>query len=270
MQDFLENRFNFVLPGELNMYYCGKREKTLHHTYGPMIRDHFLLVFVLEGHGVLEIRDRKMPFGAGQMLAIFPNENVYYQVNEGEAWTIKWIGVYGDLVGKYLENLKVTAEFPILNVEELEQVEEILDEIFTVSANHALGDKIRCIGLIHCVFSLLAKHTPNKENRYEWITEAKQFMRNHYEDNITISDVARALNFERSYFSRKYKEITGQSPGEALIQLRIRKAKKLLKTMDVPIKNISYSVGISDPLYFSKLFKKKVGVSPAEYRKSTK
>ncbi len=267
MQDFLENRFNFILPDELNMYYCGKREKTLNHSYGPMVRNHFLLVFVMEGHAILELNDREIAFGAGEMLAIFPQENIYYHVNEGEHWTIKWVGVYGSLVYKYLESFGVTREYPILKVRKMNKVETILDEIFDASLSNLLSDQIRCIGQIHMIFSLLAKSVSNTELSHDWIVEAKQFMQNHYEDAITVSDVASSLSLERSYFSKRYKEITGISPGEHLMELRIKKAKKLLENTNVPIKSVSYSIGISDPLYFSRLFKEKVGFSPTEYRR---
>ncbi len=270
MRNFMENRFNFTFPGELNMYYCGKREKTLNHSYGPMVRDHFLLVFVMEGHAILELSEKEIAFGAGEMLTIFPDENIYYHVNPGEQWTIKWVGVYGSLVHKYLESLGVSREHPILQVRKMSKVESILDEIFDTSLNNTLSDKIRCIGQIHSIFSLLAKSSATAELSHDWIAEAKQFMQNHYEDAISVSDIANSLNFERSYFSKRYKEITGISPGEWLIELRIKKAKKLLESTVVPIKNISYSIGISDPLYFSRLFRQRVGMSPAQYRKQVK
>ena len=267
MQGFLENRVSFILPAELNMYYCGKREKTLNHSYGPMVRDHFLIVFVIEGNAVLHFRDETRALSAGDMLTMFPNEKIYYKVNSGEEWTIKWIGVHGELVYKYLKCIGVTPDNPVFKTADITKIEEILDKIFELSSKNEISDKIYCISLAHRIFSILAKSVPQNSGYRDYIAEAKQFMQMHYEYDISVSDVAKKLNFERSYFSKKFKEETGISPGEWIIELRIKKAKRLLKTTDFSVKDIANSVGIGDSLYFSRLFRRKIGFSPTEYRR---
>ena len=71
----------------------------------------------------------------------------------------------------------------------------------------------------------------------------------------------------RSAFFKKVKEITGFPPKEYLRIMRLNKASELLSNTDIPIAEVSFKVGISDPLYFSKCFKARFGVSPTAWQK---
>jgi len=66
---------------------------------------------------------------------------------------------------------------------------------------------------------------------------------------------------------RKLKAVTGWSVNSLIREVRITEAKKLLKNPEMNISEIAYQLGFSDPLYFSKYFKKEVGVAPVQYRK---
>ena len=80
--DYIEKRFNFIYPTALNMYYCGKRERSDNHSYGPAIRDHFLLVFIQEGEATLTYKRKPYLMNPGQILFMFPGEKIYYKVHE--------------------------------------------------------------------------------------------------------------------------------------------------------------------------------------------
>jgi two-component system response regulator YesN len=72
------------------------------------------------------------------------------------------------------------------------------------------------------------------------------------------------------YFSKLFKEETGENFIECLTNIRIEKAKQLLQNKEVSIKNICVETGYSDPNYFSRIFKKQVGITPTEYRDNFK
>lgn len=86
---------------------------------------------------------------------------------------------------------------------------------------------------------------------------------------ITRSALAKNMNFNRSYLYRVFKALYGVSPGEYLLNLRIEKAKQLLcdKGLKLTIEDIGYAVGINDASYFSKLFNRKTGLSPTEFKR---
>ena len=84
--------------------------------------------------------------------------------------------------------------------------------------------------------------------------------------NVSVQDLADSIGLNRSYLHRLFKSAIGSSVQEYLLDLRIRKACALLKSTELPVSIISLSVGYEDTLYFSRLFKRKKGVSPSQYR----
>ncbi|MCK9223152.1 MAG: AraC family transcriptional regulator [Limnochordia bacterium] len=99
------------------------------------------------------------------------------------------------------------------------------------------------------------------------VNRAIRFMRARYSWDLSIEDISKHLQLNRSYFSRIFKEVTNQTPNEYLTRLRIKQAKKLLVTTDLSIIDICQDVGIKNQQHFSKLFSRYVGVAPSTYRR---
>lgn len=102
------------------------------------------------------------------------------------------------------------------------------------------------------------------------IETAKKYIKNNYSRDISLEDVSRAVNISPYYFSKIFKEDTGENFIEYLTNIRIEKAKELLETTDYSMKEICAEIGYSDPNYFSRSFKKNVGVTPTEYKEGRK
>jgi two-component system response regulator YesN len=98
------------------------------------------------------------------------------------------------------------------------------------------------------------------------IARAKAFIEENYSKDISLDDVSRIVDISSYYFSKLFKEETGENFIEYLTNIRIERAKQLLQNKEVSIKNICVETGYSDPNYFSRIFKKQVGVTPTEYR----
>ena len=94
----------------------------------------------------------------------------------------------------------------------------------------------------------------------------KSEINNNYSSNIKISDIAKYVGLNRSYFSNLFTKTLGISPQEYLLSLRIEKACTLLEDLQLTIGEVSIKVGYTDQLTFSKIFKKTKGVSPKLYR----
>ncbi|MDK2829384.1 MAG: hypothetical protein PWP67_2204 [Clostridium butyricum] len=85
-------------------------------------------------------------------------------------------------------------------------------------------------------------------------------------NNISLDDMSRNMYLSSVYISKVFKEKTGESPINYLINLRLEKAKDLLLSTESPVKVIAQAVGYTDAYYFSKLFKKYYGYSPCKFR----
>lgn len=97
---------------------------------------------------------------------------------------------------------------------------------------------------------------------------AKEYIKANYSNSITLEDVAREINISPQYLSKLFKEETGENFIDYLTSIRIKIAKSLLESDERSVKEISLSIGYSDPNYFSRIFKKIVGVTPTEYKES--
>ena len=106
-----------------------------------------------------------------------------------------------------------------------------------------------------------------KENRSNGIIDrAKEYITLHYQKDISLDDVSREVDISPYYFSKLFKEATGENFIDYLTNMRIDKAKELLDNTDLSMKEICVEVGYSNPNYFSRIFKKIVGVTPTEYK----
>lgn len=115
-------------------------------------------------------------------------------------------------------------------------------------------------------FSCNAISNKRTESSNDVIEASKKFIAENFAKNITLEDVSREVNISSYYLSRIFKESTGENFIDYLTRLRIEKAKQLLSKTQYSMKEICSMSGYSDPNYFSKSFKKNVGVTPTEYR----
>ncbi|WP_207858027.1 AraC family transcriptional regulator [Lucifera butyrica] len=107
--------------------------------------------------------------------------------------------------------------------------------------------------------SALSRHISYAEEIIQWINS-------HFREEFNLPELAQQLHLSTYHVSHLFKKATGGSITEYLIFRRLREACMLLKTTSLPIQEISYSIGITNISYFCKLFKRKFGMTPAQYR----
>ncbi|HEX7066379.1 MAG TPA: response regulator transcription factor [Bacillales bacterium] len=108
------------------------------------------------------------------------------------------------------------------------------------------------------------------ESAHSLLEEARQYIDSHYNESITLERVSAHVDLSPYYFSKLFKEHNGVTFIEYLTEVRIRKAKALLKSTRMSLKEICFEAGYHDPNYFSRVFKKSTGRSPSQYRASVR
>lgn len=105
----------------------------------------------------------------------------------------------------------------------------------------------------------------SKEKR-DRIFAVFDFLEKNYMRQITIEDMANHIYIGKDAFYKFFKSMTGISPVDYLIDMRITKAKEMLATTDIPVLNICYDVGFLNESYFIRQFKKRCGITPKQFR----
>ena len=99
-----------------------------------------------------------------------------------------------------------------------------------------------------------------------FIDKAKAFLQESVESDISMPEVAEHLNISYTTFRHAFKKYTGLSPAQYFINLKIHRAKEMLRGSSASIKEISYTLHFESPEYFATTFRKKTGMSPSDFR----
>lgn len=99
------------------------------------------------------------------------------------------------------------------------------------------------------------------------VRKAKQYIQNHYSEQITLEEVSNEVGLSTAYFSVLFKKTEGEGFAKYMIRVRMEQAKILLRESNIPVAEICRKVGYNDLKHFTHTFEKSVGVKPATYRK---
>ena len=126
-------------------------------------------------------------------------------------------------------------------------------------------DQIRCDGLFLLIVSRLLELSQSRQSN-PYVRQIKDYLHTHYTKKVTVQMVADQVKLNSVYCGALFSKETGETILNYTNNLRIIKAKELLLYTNDPISQIASDVGIEDLYYFSRIFKKNVGVSPQQYR----
>jgi len=98
------------------------------------------------------------------------------------------------------------------------------------------------------------------------ILRAKQFINEHYSEDISLGRLAKFVNVSSFYFCKLFKKVTGLNFTEYVANVRIEKARNLLLNLNLRINEAAFAVGFQSITHFNRVFKEIVGESPAQYR----
>lgn len=128
--------------------------------------------------------------------------------------------------------------------------------------------EFRCqIDFQEILYYIYQNNSVKAENSSEALHVVKQYIEEHFSESLTIDQLAKMAEISPKYFVDLFKKKYGISAMEYVADLRLKEAKRLLANMDVRVRDIAHQVGYSDEFYFSRRFKKAIGVSPTIYMK---
>lgn len=253
----------------INPLQCGRQACPPLHSYGPVVRDFWLLHFVISGKGVLINQNGSYTVRENQIFVIRPYEQVSYKADASDPWHYVWIGFTAEgteLPSVLKENDVITA--PYLKDLFLSAYEA---DDFVVNTNSGAYEHYLC-GAIWQLLGKLLYNTQKSANALEkYILPSINYMKTvYYHPGITIEVIAEKLHVNKSYFSEIFKKATGMSPKQYLNDIRMKKAAERLTKENFTVSAVATSVGFPDAFSFSRAFKKHYDCSPSEYIKRAK
>ena len=260
---------------DMYLCYCGLEQCSPMQSFGPAIRPTYLLHYVLDGTGYYYVNDKKYKINKNEGFLISPNVVTFYQADNDNPWKYLWLGIDGNKIEEYLKSVGLDKDNVIFNSTFNDELKEYVMEMLKHHKS-SLSDSFKIQGLLYLFFSKLSESykqvdfNNEDDNSNIYINKSIEFIQNNYHNQIKVTDIANYISLNRSYLSSIFQKNLKMSPQKFLIEFRITKAAELLYNTDLPIGNIAYSCGYTDPLAFSKAFRKVKGVSPKEYRLSKK
>ena len=242
-----------------------------HHRIREKGVGQYVLIYCVDGSGFYVVDGKRHEVKKNQYFILPIGKPHEYGSTEGHFWTVYWLHFCGKAAHVFAEGAATPQTINVTMQSRISERINIFDEILTTLH---FGDSIEDLRyasslLSHFLASMryLGQFRRAKASAEKDIVEqAIHYMRENIENRITMAEVLRYVGYSQSHFSTVFKKKTGMSPLSYFNRLKVEHACKLLKTTDLKVNMICYKVGIEDPLYFSRLFSKVMGMSPSEFR----
>ena len=276
MNSFLQ--FKNSIFNTLYMIFCGFEECVPSHSFGPAIRNCYLIHFCLDGKGTYFVKDKEYNIKKGQGFLIYPNEVTFYKADEKDPWTYLWVAFSGSRAEEYLNLCGLDEDNLVFNSNNGDRLKKYV-ELMLEQKEVGVKTEFFIQGLLFQFISELILEECNMEQKYLesfkldynldnlYIQKALEYVNLNYKNSITVNEIANYLNLNRSYLTHIFKKNLNMTPQEFLLKFKITKASELLHVTDYSICAISNILGYESESSFIKIFKKFTGVSPSKYRK---
>jgi len=259
---------------DLNVYRCGMEECRPGYTWGPGIRDHFIVHYILDGTGTFSDGKIQRKLYPGDGFVVFPDCLVTYSADTENPWTYSWVGFQGLKAESFLNRAGIYRESPFFTYNADNRLKKCLYSMISEARRDA-SSELMLLGHLYIFLSLLIQNSQEKSqnatknmNQEKYVKKVIEFITRNYSEKISIAEIARNIGLDRSYLYVIFKKAMKMSPQEFLIKYRIERAVNLLNNPELTIGDVARSVGYEDSLQFSKIFRKTKGVSPNRFRQA--
>ena len=238
---------------------------------GGARQDH--LMMCVRGHGYATIDGNQVHLREGELLLFPRNVPHVYWAADDDPWSIYWVHFLGEDADYYIDRILRRGQPVAVEPTAQDEAEHLFRYcLHALHEGYGLPTMIYAAQSLQHILSLLLYRNPalpmeqRKQSRRSSLDSVTEYMQNHLDEPLRLADLAREAGLSVSHFSELFRAQTGQSPVAYFIHLRVRLACRLLDLSDKPIKVVAIETGYRDAYYFSRVFKKFMGISPQKYR----
>lgn len=229
----------------------------------------FLILYTYAGQGILKYKNHTYTLAEGDGFLITCMDYHLYKTT-ADHWEVAVLHLNGPLMEPFFEqyekNGTVIFHDPISG-----HFQNYLEQLLLLYSYPQLNrdwHAASCISsMLTHMLTLVNQSISMRSQVPENIRYLIRYMEHNYSQPLTLDYLADFANINKYYLCREFKKYTGFSPNDYLISLRINQARTLLGTTSMPVSQIGMEVGIPDANNFTNLFKRKVGMTPAAYRR---
>lgn len=231
----------------------------------------YIFIYCIEGWGVLHIDGESITVLPNSFYIIPKNTSHSYEADQHEAWSIYWIHFDGEaaraIFERYSDSQKIENFVPFDNNRVV-----LFNQIFEMFQSGYISPQLEYANILGLNFisSFVYRtidYSLQMENHNNLINTVITFLIDNLNKSFKSADIAQEFNYSPSYLFNLFKKRTGYSLIHFFNLKKVQKACEYLNYTDLTVKEISFKMGFEDSLYFSRLFKKHMGVSPRAYKK---
>ena len=240
------------------------------------VLNEYQLLYLTEGEGVFEsTNQRPTRIKEGDLFLLFPGVWHSYHPLPMRGWKSYWIGFKGRNVDDRVRAGFLSPTKPIYHVGFSSLIVNLYDEAMKTAREEAAYSQQTMAGIVNhlvgLMYSLERNRVLSKDlGHVDMVNRARLRIRESLESDLTIQQVAEEMGISYSNFRKLFKEFTGIAPAMYQQELRLQRAKEMLSTTDMSIKEIAYRLNFESPDYFSSKFKIKTGRKPSDFRQETR
>lgn len=234
----------------------------VNNAYGPVIRDQYIVHYVVSGKGTFN----GMPVEAGQGFLITPGMMHEYRYDEKDPWAYLWFKSYDKDIERFFEMHDAVNN--IFNYENREELLSVVNRVCTKKKGAFTATQIGEF-FIHIFNECIKSDKPSTLSSFQKYCDwCKKYIDLNIDKPISVASLCELLGITQPYLFKIFKVEIGISPKQYIIQRKIKYAKRMLSETDAPISTVALSLGFYDTISFSKFFKSVAGISPTAYRQN--
>ena len=252
----------------INLVMCGTEVCSADFKMPNHLREYYLIHYLKSGVVIFEENGRTHTVKSGDIFVIYP-ENITRYNNGAPDIPLEfcWIGFVGDAAEVCLANMGITRENPVMTLNNTGFVENTEKIVKLFEKKKYPSEFMLNSYLLGCFYSIEKSAKIEKKEYTNYVDSVIAYIEDNYMKDISSTDIADFVKLNRSYLFKIFKKQTGISVSQYLIKHRIDKACEFFEEYNFTISQVAQMVGIEDVYYFSKLFKKVLGITPSEYKK---